>query len=96
MESTYVKVRIEDKGIIEKLKVCEKMYVYRKNVFPSPDLIKTNNPLWGFYNVLSFIIDEEEFYTKDLFGDEIIVCGDYDYFMGECIMKKRNEIKLLL
>jgi hypothetical protein len=93
MESTYVKVRVENKGIIEKLKVGEKMYVYRKNVFPSPNLIKTNNPLWGFYNVLSFIIDEEEFYTKDLFEDKMIVCGDYDCFMGECIMK---EIKLSL
>lgn len=88
MASTYVKVRIEDKDMIEKLKEGEKMYIFRKNIFPSPDLIKTNNPLWGFYDVLSFIIEEEEIFTKDIFGNDLIICGDYD--MGECIIKKKK------
>jgi hypothetical protein len=89
MEKTYVRVKMEDMRIVEKLKAGEKIYILRKNVFPSEDLIQTNNPLWGFYDVLSFMIDGEEIYTKDLFQYEWIVCGDCD--MGECIIKNLEQ-----
>ena len=82
MNESYVKVKVEGYGVVERLKLGERFIILEKNVFRSEDLIKTNNPLWGWYPVKSFIMDENEI---DI-SNEGYVCGDA--FEGECYIKK--------
>ncbi len=80
----FVKIKMEDMKVAERIQLGEKCVVLEKNVFRSEDLIKRNNPLWGWYPVKSLIVNEKEIDVSD----EYFYCGDC--FQGECFIKKIN------
>ena len=82
MNESYVKVKMDGYDMVKRLKLDEKLIILEKNVFRSEDLIKTNNPLWGWYPVKSFIINEKEIDVLN----EAYICGDA--FEGECYIKR--------
>jgi hypothetical protein len=86
MYGTYVRVKMDD---ISKIQLNEKNVILRKNVFMSEDLIQQNNPLWGYYPVKTFIINEEEINAHQYFPYHYVLCGDS--FGGECYLIFREK-----
>jgi len=85
-KTNFIEVNNSEK-YIEKLKLHDKISVKQIDLTLSYNLIKTNNPLWGYYSVKSFKIDEKDFTSESLFPNYNIYCGDC--FMGECYLIKK-------
>ena len=73
---------------IKLLQQCDKIYINLGDITPSDDLIKTSNPLWGYYNVKSFTINNSQVDPCEIFPNHQVLCGDC--FHGECIMWKKR------
>lgn len=88
-DKNYVKIISNSEKYIEQLKISNKISVNEEDLLPSLNLIKTNDPLWGYYSVKTFKIHGNEISPETLFQNYHIYCGDC--FMGECYLVK--EIK---
>jgi hypothetical protein len=85
-DKNYLEIQNNSEKYIEELKIHDKISVNQNDLTLSNNLIKTKNPLWGYYSVKSFKIDEKNFNSESIFPNYDIYCGDC--FMGECYLKK--------
>ena len=85
---THLKIINNSEKYIKLLQQCDKIYINLGDITPSDDLIKTSNPLWGYYNVKSFTINNSQVDPCEIFPNHQVLCGDC--FHGECIMWKKR------
>ena len=85
-DKNYIQIHTNSEKYIEKLQHNDKISVQQTHFTASNNLLKRNDPLWGYYDVKSFKIDEKEINPETIFPNYLIVCGDC--FMSECYLKK--------
>lgn len=85
-DKNYIQIYNNSEKYIDQLKVKDKISIKQIDLVPSYNLLKRNDPLWGYYDVKSFKIDEKEINPESIFPNYLIFCGDC--FMGECYLKK--------
>ena len=86
-DKNYIEITNNSEKYIEQLKIKDKISIKQIDLVPSYNLLKRNDPLWGYYDVKSFKIDEKEINLGNLFSNYSIYCGDC--FMGECYLIKK-------
>lgn len=82
----YIEIINNSEKYIELLQQKDKIYIHYADIKPSDDLIKTYNPLWGYYGVKTFINDNKYVSTKEVFLNCELLCGDF--LFGEGFLKK--------
>lgn len=86
--NVYVEIQNNSEKYIEQLKTKDKVSVKQMDLIPSAQLIQRNDPLWGYYSVKSFNINDTDMSPKLLFPDYSILCGDC--FQGKCYLIKQK------
>jgi hypothetical protein len=79
--SYYIDIINNSEKYIELLKSNDKIYIKKCDIMQSNDLLKMSDPLWGFYNVKSFILNGQQLNPNDIFYGYQVLCGDF--FCGE-------------
>ena len=64
----------------------DKIYIKYTDIKPSDYLVKISDPLWGYYDVTTFIINEKQVNTNEIFLNYKVICGDF--FCGEGFIQK--------
>jgi hypothetical protein len=78
---------------IKLLQEIDKISINFNDIKPSDNLIKSSDPLWGYYDVKSFTINNKQVEPHEIFPNYQVLCGDC--FLGECFMWKRIISKTL-
>jgi len=86
----YIEIIKNSEKYIELLKQKDKIYIKASDIKPSDYLVKISDTLWGYYDVKTFIINEEEFNPNYFFANYKVICGDF--FCGEGFLQKINII----
>ena len=84
----YIEIINNSEKYIEMLKQKDEIYIRNIDIKPSNDLVKIYDPLWGYYDVTTFTINEKKVNSNDIFLNYKIICGDF--FCGEGFLKKIN------
>jgi hypothetical protein len=88
----YIEIQNNSEIYIEKLKMNDQVSVKQMDLIPSINLIERKDPLWGYYPVKSFKINEKEISPQILFPNYSISCGDC--FRGVCYLIKELKREL--
>jgi hypothetical protein len=88
----YIDIINNSEKYIEMLKQSNKIYIKYYDIKPSADLVKTSNPLWGYYDVKTFIINNTQVNSDIFFPNYKLICGDF--YCGEGFLKKIDTIVL--
>jgi len=90
MEYPYIEIINNSEKYIEMLKKKDKIYINLNDIKPSIVLVNRYDPLWGYYDVKSFRINDSHIKPDEIFVDYYILCGDC--FHGECFLRKNKKI----
>ena len=82
---SYIQITNNCANYIEQLMKSNKIEIKQTDLLPSQDLIDSYNPLWGYYNVKSFKVNEKVIASELLFPNHNVYCGDC--FKGVCYLK---------
>jgi hypothetical protein len=88
MECPYIEIINNSEKYIEMLKQRDKIYINLNDIKPSIELLNRNDPLWGYYNVKSFRINDNDLKPNEIFVDYHVSCGDC--FRGVCFLQKKK------
>jgi hypothetical protein len=83
---SYIEIINNSEKYIEMLKQKDIINIKGSDIKPSDNLVKKYDPLWGYYDVKSFIINKKEVNPNEIFPNYIVICGDF--FQGEGFLKK--------
>jgi len=86
----YIEIINNSEKYIEMLKQKDIICIKNIDIKPSNYLVKISDPLWGYYNVKSFTINEKEVNPNDIFPNYKIICGDF--FLGQGYLRKIDII----
>lgn len=89
MEFPYIEIINNSEKYIEMLKHKDKIYINFNDIKPSNNLVKRYDPLWGYYDVKSFKINNSNVKPDEIFVDYYVSCGDC--FLGECFLRKKKK-----
>jgi len=87
LDKNYIQIHNNSEKYIEQLKIKDRILIKQIDLCPSDNLLQRNDPLWCYYYVKYFKIDEKEITPESVFPNYVISCGDC--FMGECYLIKR-------
>lgn len=90
MECPYIEIINNSEKYIEMLKQRDKIDINLNDIRPSIELVNRYDPLWGYYNVKSFRINNIDFKPDEIFVDYYVSCGDC--FRGKCFLRKKKKI----
>lgn len=90
MEYPYIEIINNSEKYIEMLKQKDIIYINLNDIKPSIDLVNRHDPLWGYYDVKSFRINDSDVKPDEIFVDYYVSCGDC--FHGECFLQKKKKI----
>ena len=83
---THIEITNNSENYIKLLQQRDKISINSNDIKPSDDLIKKRDPLWGYYNVKSFTINNKEVDPCEIFPNYQVLCGDC--FYGKCFLWK--------
>ena len=86
---SYIEIISNSEKYIEMLKQKDIIYIKCNDIKPSVDLVKRYDPLWGYYDVKSFTINNTKVSPDEIFLNYQVSCGDC--FLGECFLRKRKK-----
>ena len=85
---THLEIINNSEKYIKLLQERDKIFINFDDIKPSEDLIKSSNHLWGYYNVKSFTINNNQIDPYEIFPNYYLSCGDC--FNGKCFIQKRK------
>jgi hypothetical protein len=83
---SYIEIINNSEKYIEMLKQKDIIYIKCNDIKPSVDLVKRYDPLWGYYDVKSFTINNTQVSTNEIFLNYEVSCGD-------CFLRKRKNMR---
>lgn len=86
----YIEIIKNADKYLEELKTNDKVKIVITDIKQSDELLKRNDPLWGYYNVKSFLINNEYINPKELLPDYYLTCGDF--YCGWGYLLKRDRL----
>jgi hypothetical protein len=83
---THLEIINNSERYIKLLQEKDKISINQNDIKPSDQLIKSSNPLWGYYDVKSFTINSKPVDPCEIFPNYQVLCGDC--FYGKCFLWK--------
>lgn len=82
----YIDIINNSEKYIEMLKQTDKVYINGNDIKPSTELMNRYDPLWGYYDVKTFMMNGIPIKSNDFFSKYIVICGDF--YLGEGYLRK--------
>jgi hypothetical protein len=86
----YIEIIHNSEKYIKLLQQTDKIYINYADIKPSIELVKRADPLWGYYIVKSFTVNNTQVNPDEIFFNYKVCCGDF--FLGEGFLYKINKL----
>ena len=93
--ASYIEITNNSEKYINLLKTQNKVLINYNDIKPSAGLTERPNPLWGYYDVKSFTLNNKQIKPNELIENYTILCGDFYCGSGYLIKKHKTSLTVV-